>query len=78
MDLIMATAMPPHLQTAARQPGLSSAEAKFESAQKASRKLREAETKAVDEKTKRLRALRLAKEAADSAPAEIHADDQAK
>jgi hypothetical protein len=45
---------------------LTRAEERFESAQKASRKAREADAQDILEKTARLRALRLAKEAADT------------
>ena len=58
---------PHHAQISVRQGGLTSAEARFESAQKATRKLRDLEAKNVNEKTTRLRALRLSKEADEAA-----------
>jgi hypothetical protein len=47
-----------------KEPARTRTEERFESAQKASRKAREADAQDILEKTARLRALRLAKEAA--------------
>ena len=53
-----------------KEAALTRSEERFETAQKVSRKTREAEARDILEKTTRLRALRLAKEAADRAAAE--------
>jgi hypothetical protein len=49
-----------------KEAALTRAEERFERAQKASRKAREADAQDILEKTARLRALRLAKETADT------------
>lgn len=60
---------PDNMLSSTRQPGMTSAEARFESAQKVTRTLRELEAKSVAEKTARLRALRLLRDADELAMA---------
>lgn len=59
-----------------KEAALTRSEERFETAQKASRKEREAAAQDVLEKTTRLRALRLAKEAADLAATEKTSDSK--
>jgi hypothetical protein len=61
-----------------KEAALTRSEERFETAQKASRKAREVAAQDILEKTTRLRALRLAKDAAELAAAEKTSDIVAK